>query len=230
MNRYLLKFEKKGALSYISHLDLMRLFKRTFKRAGIELQYSKGFNPHPKMSFAQPLSLGYTSQSEYLEFETTIPQNEAMLVGLLNSSLPYGVTVLGCYSLPDGTKSIASQVGFADYEISFNDDSMLPTENQLEGYLNQDIISVSKPVKKGREIAQIDIRPMISELSLAKNYENSKVIFARIHTGSRSNLNPELLMISLFDYCNLSFSKGLLKIKRLEIYKDNMTPLFSIDI
>ena len=58
MSRYVIKFSKEGNIRYISHLDLLRLFKRSFKRVGIKLQYSQGFNPHPKMSFAQPLSLG----------------------------------------------------------------------------------------------------------------------------------------------------------------------------
>lgn len=67
MNRFVLEFSKQGYIKYISHLDMLRLFKRTFKRAGIPLDYSKGFNPHPRMSFAQPLSLGYTSKQELIK-------------------------------------------------------------------------------------------------------------------------------------------------------------------
>ena len=60
MSKYIVEFSKTGAMCYISHLDMMRLFNRLFKRADIRLAYSKGFNPHPKMGFAQPLSLGYS--------------------------------------------------------------------------------------------------------------------------------------------------------------------------
>ena len=70
MNRYFMIFSKTGYIKYISHLDMLRLFKRAFKRTGIALEFSHGFNPHPKMGFAQPLSLGYTSLGEYIEFET----------------------------------------------------------------------------------------------------------------------------------------------------------------
>ena len=70
MIRYIMQFSKTGTSCYISHLDLVRVFHRAFKRAGIKLEYSKGFNPHPKMGFAQPLSLGYTGMREYIEFET----------------------------------------------------------------------------------------------------------------------------------------------------------------
>ena len=68
--KYVIKFEKTGVICYTSHLDILKVFKRSFKRADIRLDYSKGFNPHPKMGFAQPLSLGYSGYCEYLEFET----------------------------------------------------------------------------------------------------------------------------------------------------------------
>lgn len=230
MNRYLLKFEKKGALGYISHLDLIRLFRRTFKRVGIDLKYTKGFNPHPIMSFAQPLSLGYTSIGEYLEFETTIPQNESMMIGLLNSAFPYGITALCCHPLSQDTKSIASLVGFADYAIGFQNADVLPTMEQLSSYMKEDTIIVSKPGKKGKGSVRIDIKSMIEKLSIDVDEEGNRTIFARIHTGSRSNLNPELMLVSLFDYCNLAFCKGMAKIERLEIYDLEMTPLHCIDI
>ena len=65
MYKYTIVFSKTGLVKYISHLDMLRLFKRAFRRAGIELAYSQGFNPHPKMGFAQPLSLGYEAEAEY---------------------------------------------------------------------------------------------------------------------------------------------------------------------
>ena len=73
MSKYAIVFSKTGYIRYTSHLDLLRLFKRAFRRAGIPVAYSHGFNPHPKMSFAQPLSLGYAAEEELLEFETEDP-------------------------------------------------------------------------------------------------------------------------------------------------------------
>ena len=71
MYKYAVGFSKTGTICYTSHLDIMRLFNCVIKRAGIKLAYSHGFNPHPKMVFAQPLSLGYTGLNEYIEIETT---------------------------------------------------------------------------------------------------------------------------------------------------------------
>lgn len=58
------KFAKKGLMKYISHLDLMRLFMRAMRRAGLPIKMSEGFSPHPKLSIKRALKLGLESESE----------------------------------------------------------------------------------------------------------------------------------------------------------------------
>ena len=64
-----LLFEKTGNAIWISHLDLMRLFQRAFKRAGLPLTHTQGFNPRPSVSIALPLSVGVESRCELLDFD-----------------------------------------------------------------------------------------------------------------------------------------------------------------
>ena len=90
-NRYVIKFSKTGYIKYTSHLDLMRSFKRTFKMAKLGLRYSQGFNPHPKMSFAQPLSLGYSSRYELIEFETNEHLKPVEILDRIDGKLPEGI-------------------------------------------------------------------------------------------------------------------------------------------
>ncbi|MDR2872231.1 MAG: TIGR03936 family radical SAM-associated protein [Xanthomonadaceae bacterium] len=66
-----IKFEKTGTMKYISHLDLNRLFSRSFARAGIEIAHSEGFNPHPKITFVSALSLGVESFCEFVDIKVT---------------------------------------------------------------------------------------------------------------------------------------------------------------
>ena len=87
-NQYVIEIKKDGYMKYISHLDMIKLFKTSFKKAGIKLAYSQGFNPHPKMGFAQPLSLGYSSSCELLEFETKDDINPNEILLLLQNSVP----------------------------------------------------------------------------------------------------------------------------------------------
>jgi uncharacterized protein (DUF2344 family) len=67
--KIVIKFMKIGRMAYISHLDLQRTILRGLRAAGLTPVYSQGFNPHPKLSLALPLSLGFESVSEYAEAE-----------------------------------------------------------------------------------------------------------------------------------------------------------------
>ncbi len=120
MSKYVIEFSKSGIIKYTSHLDMVRLFKRTFKKAGIHLAHSQGFNPHPKMTFPLPLSLGYESNCELLEIEIDESKTDflssADIIERMNSLLPEGIRVNSCNS---NNKNLASGVNGAEYLIGF---------------------------------------------------------------------------------------------------------------
>ena len=87
-------FQKTGRAIYISHLDLMRVFQRAFKRAGLPLTHTQGFNPRPSVSIALPLSVGVESHCELLDFELETPFPCQQIQDLLNENLVEGVRVL----------------------------------------------------------------------------------------------------------------------------------------
>ena len=99
-----LLFEKTGSAVWISHLDLMRLFQRAFKRAGFPLKHTQGYNPRPSVSIALPLSVGVESVCELLDFELEgdLPSMDAIRDGL-NAALVDGVKVV---SVSHGGKKI----------------------------------------------------------------------------------------------------------------------------
>ena len=68
-----IKFSKNGPVKFIGHLDVMRYFQKAIRRAEVDIAYSKGFSPHQIMSFAAPLGVGQTSESEYFDIE--LPSN-----------------------------------------------------------------------------------------------------------------------------------------------------------
>ena len=117
MARYYLQFSKEGYAVYTSHLDMQRFFKRAFARAGVGLAFSNGFNPHPKMSFAQPLSLGYSSRGEYLEFQTADQWQDTEIKSRLQEVMPEGISILTVRQLPEQGKSLASMCTAASYKI-----------------------------------------------------------------------------------------------------------------
>ncbi|MBQ2719001.1 MAG: DUF2344 domain-containing protein [Clostridia bacterium] len=88
-----LRFEKRGSLAYISHLDLFRTMTKALHRAAVPLYYSEGFSPHPKLVFATPLSLGQESVCEYLDVRLSEDVDPAATMAALNATLPAGLSV-----------------------------------------------------------------------------------------------------------------------------------------
>ena len=108
-----LLFEKKGNAIWISHLDLMRVFQRSFKRAGLPLTHTQGFNPRPSVSIALPLSVGIESSCELLDFDLDgepIPEEE--IKRRLNEKLVEGGRVLDVYGYP-GSVTDTRRAGLA---------------------------------------------------------------------------------------------------------------------
>ena len=83
-----MKFSKGEEVKYISHLDLQRTFQRALRRADIQIAYSQGFNPHPKLSFAMALAVGMTSEGEYVDVELAHPIDAKEMKERLNNLYP----------------------------------------------------------------------------------------------------------------------------------------------
>ena len=215
MAKYIIKFSKKGYIKFTSHLDLIRLFKRCFKKAEIKLMYSSGFNPHPKMAFAQPLSLGFTSEGEVLEIETqdSIPCEE--IKTKLQETMPIGIDIVSCSIQTDG-KSFASTLDEAKYRISVMD-IIISDESQIDDFFNQDEIIVKKKKKKKKnEFREIDIKDKIRAWKYSL-VDDNLVIETELDAGSESNLNPELILTPLLDYLSIDKDSVDVEISRLEM-------------
>jgi radical SAM-linked protein len=86
-------FTKKGFLKYISHLDLMRLFMRALRRAGLPLKMTEGFNPHPKFSIRRALKLGLESDHEEATIALKEPIEAEDFRRRLQEQLPEGIEI-----------------------------------------------------------------------------------------------------------------------------------------
>ena len=97
MDKLRLRFTKTGRAIYISHLDLMHTMQRAFSRAGYALKYSEGFNPHPQISIALPLSVGAASLCEIMDFKLREDVDLSELPGRLTAVMPEGIEILEAY-------------------------------------------------------------------------------------------------------------------------------------
>ena len=116
-----IRFTKHDAMKFVGHLDLLRYFQKSFRRAGFQMEYSKGFKPHQIVSFAAPLAIGYTSDSEYVDIgiEDDISEQEAM--DRLNVTMAEGITITGWKRLDDSSKNAMSIVQAARYAVTLRE-------------------------------------------------------------------------------------------------------------
>ena len=109
-----IKFIKVGDMIYISHLDVQRLLQRAFRRANVELAFSQGFNPHPKMSYGNALALGVESYGEYVDIEIKDDIGSQELMDIINKQLPDGMQFEKCIELEGGERALAANIMFGD--------------------------------------------------------------------------------------------------------------------
>lgn len=129
---FLFLFEKKGKARFLSHINIMTIFERSFQRAGIHLEYTKGFNPKPRLDFAQPLSLGIESLGEpgrckiIFDEKNDAPPSEGVLLQRINSKLPDGISIINFLPFHDKYahgkgRSLMSLFTGAEYHIRPHD-------------------------------------------------------------------------------------------------------------
>ena len=179
-------FEKTGNAVWISHLDLMRLFQRAFKRAGFSLKHTQGFNPRPSVSIALPLSVGVESVCELLDFdiEGDLPPMD-QIRERLNNALVEGVRVL---SVSHGGRKLR-ELSLLSCQIRFEYDNGVgdQTVAQIKELFKRSELTVSKKSKNGP--VDQDIIPMIRRLSVCQEDEQTVCIEALICCQNPS-MNP----------------------------------------
>jgi radical SAM-linked protein len=181
LNSIRVKFIRGEEVKYISHLDMMKLFERSARRANIPISYSQGFNPHPNMVFGLPLSVGVTSESEYADFELLNSMEPSEFLKLYNRNLPDGLKITD--AMNKITKSnIMATIAIADYEILVSPDKKYDMDyirGVIADIMSKESIFVSKESKKGKK--DVNIRPMIISLNaktvreLEKDFENGGI-------------------------------------------------------
>lgn len=214
---YRVKFTKGEEVKFIGHLDLMRMFQRSIKRAGLPVAYSNGFNPHQILSFASPLTLGTTSEGEYGDFEMAEKVEPSSMVEKLNETLPTGFRVRDAVLIQKKTESAMAAIQAAEYEV-FTEESVTPEmiEKYLPSFLAQDEILAMKKTKK--KTKEVDIRPDIFEMKNISENGQGK-IYLYLAAGSQKNLKPDVVMDSFYQFVGLEFPKYKIQYKRLELYR-----------
>lgn len=209
-------FEKTGNAIWISHLDLMRVFQRAFKRAGLHLTHTQGFNPRPSVSIALPLSVGIESECELLDFDLEGEKcsNEEIL-DRLNENLISGVKILAVYDDFSKIKNLA----YLDCVVSLEYDAGIPegAEDQLKELFDREEVIVEKRTKNGPKPE--NIVPLIRSLDIIRADNHVLELSARV-CCQNPTLNPMQMAVAIENY--LPFLKpDFVKCRRVEVYDTN---------
>ncbi len=216
MIRKRIRFAKLGQLKFIGHLDLLRVFQRLYRRAAIPLSYSQGFNPHPLLSFASPLGLGVTSEDEYADIALDAEMDNEEIIVRMNRQAPEGLTVLGCWDMPEGEPAAMAVVRAAEYRI------VLPEypdwAEKLPEFMEQDSLLLRKQGKKNghKQWMEIDCKPMLYEYELL-NASSFRLLCA---CGSRDNLKAEAMLETLYQWMGHPEWLHEEQIHRLHLYRE----------
>ncbi len=211
-------FAKTGNAVWISHLDLMRVFQRAFKRAGLPLTHTQGFNPRPSVSIALPLSVGIESSCELLDFELEGEKVEkGEILRRLNENLIEGVTIL---SVSDECRKIG-QIAYLDCVLTLEYDRGIPENGEavLRDFFGREEIIVEKRTKNGPKME--NIIPMIRKLEILRSSDREITLLARV-CCQNPTLNPMQMTTAIERYLP-ELKPDFVKCRREEIYDTNET-------
>lgn len=189
-----LKFTKTGSMQYISHLDLQRNFARVLTRAGIPVWYTKGFNPHAKIVFALPLSIGAQSVCEYIDLRIERDMSCEEIAARLNAEMTDEMQVIEAY-IPAPDTAFADII-WAEYDIDIRCDGLsdeMPAA--VQNYLTTSPIMIEKKSKSGlREVDMVTLVRAV-EATLAEN-DGVRSLHLRCILGASGTdyLNPEYVV------------------------------------
>ncbi len=195
-----IKFRKVGNLQYISHLDLQRTFSRVLMRADIPMWYTQGFNPHAKVIFGLPLSLGSESECEYIDLRLDRDISPAELKDRLNRELTEELCITEAYE--PTTKF--QEIGWAKYEIELKlASASAELAARLQALYEAAPLMMTKRTKSGEK--EIDILPLIRKIKVSYDpaRPNALHIRAVLAASGTEFLNPELLIQAAKRECGI---------------------------
>ena len=215
MDKYRMLFSKTGRAVYISHLDLMRTVTRAFMRAECKLKYSEGFNPHPNISIALPLSVGCESVCEIMDFKMREDMPCEEIKNRLETQFPEGIAVIDVYEAERKAKEIKwlSISGVLEYD----ERDAAAMAGKLNEFYAAESIVITKKTKRG--MGESDIRPAIRDISFAQSGRD--VSMRALISAQEPTLNPELIADALRQLAP-DIAPDFAKFRRLEIFDENI--------
>lgn len=218
--KILCKFTKLGYLKFISHLDLVDLFQRTLFQNKVDVKFSEGFNPHPRMSIAYPLPLGIESNSEYMEIYLNSKIDLKDFLNKMNERLPIGIKIVEAKY--DDDESISNKVKSVVYAFKllntfYDKNKDIDIAKELDKINAMDNVEIERKRKKGKKriFVKENAKDYLNRLELKDN-----AIYAYIKMSEQGSLKPALVFDILNNYTDISMDELDIDLERIGLYQD----------
>jgi radical SAM-linked protein len=213
------RYNRGRELKYLAHLDMMSVFERALRRAGIDVAYSNGFNKRPAMIFGMPISLGMISIAEYADILLNGEIGSDVFMSRLNDKLPKGVEITEAAEIR-GTENIMSAIAYARYTIEVEKDKDITSA--LTDMLNEESILIEKE-KKGHTVSKEIRKGLISAV-----YDDGKIRLF-MTSGQNENIKPEEFITALNRYSKKEIEAKEIVREEMYIRDDKGRPALPID-
>lgn len=218
--KILCKFTKLGYLKFISHLDLVDLFQRTLFQNKVDVKFSEGFNPHPRMSIAYPLPLGIESNSEYMEIYLNSKIDLKDFLIKMNERLPQGIKIVEAKY--DDDESISNKVKAVVYAFKllntfYDKNKDIDLAKELNKVNDMDMVEIERKRKKGKRriFVKENAKDYLNRLELKDN-----AIYAYIKMSEQGSLKPALFFDILNNYTDIVMDELDIDLERIGLYQD----------
>ena len=189
--RLRLTFAKTQAMRFTGHLDLHHTWERTFRRAGLPLAYSQGFNPHPRLNLASALPLGFTSECEVIDVWLEQELKPEQVSATLELALPPGLQLLDLQVVDIHRPALQSELEASEYTLT-----LLEPCPDLERRCQSVLGATSLPrLRRGKDY---DLRPLILALqALPPDAEGRQRLSLRLAAREGATGRPEEVMAEM---------------------------------
>ena len=184
---YRVTYSKEGLIKFISHLDLIRLWHRAFRRACIGVEMSQGFSPHAIVSFGPPLPVGVAGRREMLDVSLVHCLSADEVRKRLAPALPAGITVRDVRIIGKRMRSLCAEINRATYELVLESGCGEEVRARIESANAARDLVVQKKTRKG--LRYRDIKPLIKELRVGGNDKRGVRVRFTVSIGETGNLN-----------------------------------------
>lgn len=197
-----MKFAKEGVAKYISHLDLMRVIQRAMARCEMPLWFTEGFHQHAYVSVVLPLSTGFSSECEFLDFTLTCEEVPENSIEALNAAFPTGLRAIEVYPFSDGGHK-PGEIAWSQYRIDWSFPEGIPADfpEKTRCLFEQPVVEIVKRSKRGE--ATVNMREFMRDFSITAVEENNVTVTVTTAAGNRT-MSPIYLTKAIEQYLGLA--------------------------